>query len=100
MGKTFIVKQAFARMGFMRCYMPVPGSFFFGDYGTGAYDHIEFENYSRCYPQIKHLLDRVSFSVDRKNRNPQNIKALVPIVFISNNEPYCDRAFLRRLEVV
>jgi hypothetical protein len=42
----------------------------------------------------------VSFAVDRKNRNPQNTKAQVPIVFISNSEPYADRAFHRRLDIV
>jgi hypothetical protein len=104
-GKTFVVRDAFMRMGFTKCYMPVPGPFFFGDYGTCAYDHIifeefEFDKYAKCYSQIKQLLNRARFAVDRKNRLPEYVRAQVPIVFISNSEPYCDRAFHRRLATV
>jgi hypothetical protein len=61
-GKTFIVRQAFLRMALTKCYMPVPGPFYFGDFGASAYGHIvfeefEFETYSKCYSQIKQLLD-------------------------------------------
>jgi hypothetical protein len=104
-GKTFIVREAFATLGFTNKYMPLPRNFFMGTSDPSTHDHImfeewEFEVFKFNYPQIKQLLDRQCFQVDIKNRSGRNLKVQCPVVFISNSTPYDDRAFVRRVQVI
>jgi hypothetical protein len=100
-GKTFIVRKAFASLGYTCKYMPLPRTFFMGTFDPSTHDHIVFEEWDydvfrSNYSQIKQLLDREGFPVDSKNRDGRSVKVECPVVFISNFSPYTDRAFRRR----
>lgn len=74
-----------------------------GSFDPTSHDHLifeewEFDVFKFNYPQIKQLLDRQCFQVDIKNG--RGIRVQCPVVFISNNRPNDDRAFLRRVHVI
>lgn len=104
-GKTFTIQCVFKALGLLSVFMPVPGTFFFGDFNPGHYDCVMFEEwdfkvFSSNYPVIKRIIDRRFFSVDCKQSFPRKFRVKQPIVFISNFPPHLDRAFTRRLELV
>ena len=52
------------------------------------------------YPTVKRILDRLDVSIDRKFQNRSVIRVKCPIIFTSNDRPYYDPAFMRRVQVV
>lgn len=102
-GKSTCVEQLLHGLG-ERVYLPVAGQFFFGDFNQ-SYKVVLFEEYDhRLYDRnishIKRLLEGRTFSVDVKNGARRVIEFKGPVIFVSNDSPPSDDAFLRRLEIV
>lgn len=86
-------------------YSPVPGQFFFGDYVGGNYSHVIFEEWAESsfkgnWWQIKRLMEGKPFKVDVKFGGSRVLRVVCPVVFVSNEYPPQDPAFLRRIVIV
>jgi hypothetical protein len=104
-GKSFIVQRALDEFNLRTIFMPVPRHFFFSDFDSRIYDCVlfeefEYETYKSNIFQIKRLLEGRDFAVDEKYKSRRVIKVKVPVIFVSNECPYGDEAFLCRLEVI
>jgi predicted ATPase len=78
-GTTFIVSEVFKRLGLHKVYMPVPGTFFSGDfrggnYNCGLFEEFEFENYKSNFSAIKRTLERRDFCYGCKYTERRLIK--------------------------
>jgi hypothetical protein len=105
MGKSFIWTRVIQELGLSRAFMPMPGQFFMGTFCSSLYDCIVFEEYDHevfksNYFQIKTMLDRKVFPIDRKNEPASSLKIKCPIIFCSNFAPHYDHAFVRRVKVI
>jgi len=88
-----------------RVYAPVPGQFFFGDYHAGDYSVILFEEFQedqfkRNWWQIKRVMEGKSFKCDVKHGSSVFRRCRAPVIFVSNEYPPQDPAFLRRVVIV
>jgi hypothetical protein len=104
-GKTYITRRVLEALGLSNVYLPVCGTFFFGDFKQSTYDSVLFEEWSfdsfeKNYPAVKRIIDRMHVPVDRKFQDRSEIIVRCPIIFISNESAYSDRAFLRRVQVI